>query len=98
VTPLPATAGSVLGWDNSLIHWGGRALESATFPRVSIGVEFMAARATPRAWEMPVFNLQLPDFAARLRAVGQSILHYEKFETAMKKYCGLASKLAAWQS
>jgi Phytanoyl-CoA dioxygenase (PhyH) len=98
VTPLAAAAGSVLGWNNSLIHWGGRALEAATFPRISIGVEFMAARATPRTWEIPVFNLKLPDFATRLRAVGQSILYYEKFETAMKKYCGLASKLAEWKS
>jgi hypothetical protein len=98
VTPLPATAGSVLGWNNSLIHWGGRALESATFPRISVGVEFMSKRANPRSWEKPVFDMQLPDFATRVRAIGQSILYYEKFETAIRKYCGLASKLVEWKN
>jgi hypothetical protein len=34
VTPLP---GSILGWNDSLIHWGGRALESAAFPRIPRG-------------------------------------------------------------
>jgi Phytanoyl-CoA dioxygenase (PhyH) len=98
VTPLPAAAGSVLGWNNSLIHWGGRALESTTFPRISIGVEFMAKRAKPRSWETPVFDLQLPDFATRIRAIGRSILYYEEFETAMRKYCGLATNLVEWKN
>ena len=93
VIPLPATVGSVLGWNNSLIHWGGRALEPAAPPRISIGVEFMSKGARPRSWEMPVFDLKLPDLATRLRVIGQSISHYEKFEPVMRKYCGLAAKL-----
>jgi hypothetical protein len=93
VIPLPATVGSVLGWNNSLIHWGGRALEPAASPRISIGVEFMSKGASPRSWEMPFFDLKLPDLATRLRVIGQSISHYEKFEPAMRKYCGLAAKL-----
>jgi len=93
VTPLPATAGSALGWNNSLIHWGGRASGAAAFPRISIGVEFMSKRASPRSWETPVFDLHLPDFASRLRAIGQSILYYKKFETKMQKYSVLDSKL-----
>jgi len=98
VTPLPAPAGSILGWNNGLIHWGGRALESATVPRISIGVEFMSERARPRSGEMPVLDLKLPDFPTRLRLIGQSILYYEKFETGMRKYCGLAAKLVERKS
>jgi Phytanoyl-CoA dioxygenase (PhyH) len=98
VTPLPALAGSILGWNNSLIHWGGRALESTTFPRISIGVEFMSERARPRSWEMPVCDFKLPDFPTRLRMIGQSILYYEKLETAVRKYCRLATKLFEWKS
>jgi hypothetical protein len=97
VTPLPTAAGSVLGWNNSLIHWGGRALEPATFPRISIGVEFWSKRGKPRRWETPVFDLQLLDFATRIRAIGQSILAYEQHETAMRKYCGLATNLVEWR-
>jgi hypothetical protein len=98
VTPLPASAGSVLGWNNSLIHWGGRASESAAVPRVSIGLEFMSKEAKPRSWETPVFDLKLPDFVTRIRAIGQSILYYEKFETPMRKYVGLATKLSEWKN
>jgi hypothetical protein len=98
VVPLPATAGSALGWNNSVIHWGGRALATATFPRISIGVEFMSKRARPRKWETPVVDLELPDFSTRLRAIGQSVLHYTKYETATRKYCGLATKLVEWNS
>jgi hypothetical protein len=87
-----------LGWNNSVIHWGGRALATATFPRISIGVEFMSKRARPRKWETPVFDLDLPDFSTRLRAIGQSVLHYTKYETATRKYCGLATKLVEWNS
>jgi Phytanoyl-CoA dioxygenase (PhyH) len=90
---LPATVGSVLGWNNSLIHWGGRALEPTAPPRISIGVEFMSKGARPRSWEVPTFDLQLPDLATRLRVIGQSIFHYETFEPMMRKYCGLAAKL-----
>jgi hypothetical protein len=93
VIPVPATVGSVLGWNNSLIHWGGRALEPTAFPRISIGVEFMSKEARARSWELPVFDLNLPDLATRLRVIGQSIFHYEKFEPVMRKYCGLAAKL-----
>ena len=98
VTPLPAVAGSILGWNNSLIHWGGRALEQSAFPRISIGVEFMSKQSKPRNWETPVFDLKLPDFAARIRAIGQSVRYYAKFETAMLKYCELATKLCEWNS
>ena len=97
VIPLPATAGSVLGWNNGLIHWGGRALEPTAFPRISIAAEFMSERATPRSGETPVFDLKLPDFATRLRVIGNSILQYENLPV-MRKYCGLATKLIEWKS
>ena len=41
VTPLPATPGSVLGWNNRLIHWGGRAIKSEVRARVSVAAEFL---------------------------------------------------------
>ena len=58
----------------------------------------MSKGARPRSWETPVFDLELPDLAARLRAIGQSISRYKKFEPVMRKYCGLAAKLVEWKS
>jgi phytanoyl-CoA dioxygenase PhyH len=97
VIPVPATVGSVLGWNNRLIHWGGRALEPSAFPRLSVAAEFMSVRATPRNGETPVFDLALPDFATRLRVIGQSMLRYENLPV-IQKYRGLATKLIDWKS
>jgi hypothetical protein len=98
VTPLPAAVGSVLGWNNRLIHWGGRATEPAACPRISIAAEFLHARAKPHRAELPVFDANLPDFPVRLRVIGQAILAYEKFEPLMWRYRGLATKLIEWAS
>ncbi len=96
VTPLPARAGSVLGWNNRLIHWGGRAAEVATHPRLSIAAEFLHEGTKPRRSELPVFDNNLPGFAVRLRVIGQAVLSYEKFEPGMRRYRGLATKLVEW--
>lgn len=92
-TPLPAACGSLLGWNNSVIHWGGRALEFTASPRVSIAAEFLSEGTIPGSGETPVFDAMLPDFADRLRVIGQAILAYDKFEPLMRKYRDLATKL-----
>jgi Phytanoyl-CoA dioxygenase (PhyH) len=96
VTPLPAAPGSVLGWNHRLIHWGGRAMESAACPRISIAAEFLPQGTRPESWEIPVFDSTLPDFAVRLRVISQAILAYEKFELAMRRFHDLATKLIEW--
>jgi hypothetical protein len=97
VTPLPARAGSILGWNNRLIHWGGRATDMATGPRLSIAAEFLHKATRPRHSELPVFDNSLPGFAVRLLVIGQAILSYEKFEPQMRRYRGLATKLVEWE-
>jgi hypothetical protein len=96
VTPLPANVGSVLGWNNRLIHWGGRATELAACPRISIAAEFLHERTRPHRGELPVFGVTSPDFPTRLRVIGQAILKYEKFEPLMRRYRDLASNLIDW--
>jgi hypothetical protein len=93
VTPLPAAVGSVLGWNNRLIHWGGRATELATCPRISIAAEFLHARTRPHRSELPVYGVTVPDFPTRLRVIGRAIQKYEKFEPLMRRYRDLAAKL-----
>jgi hypothetical protein len=98
VIPLPAARGSVLGWNNRLIHWGGRAMNSAASPRISIAAEFLHETTTPHRSELPVFDVNLPEFSTRLRVIGQAILVYEKFEPGMRRYRDLATKLLEWES
>ena len=96
VTPLPAPAGSVMGWNNRLIHWGGRATTESAGLRISVAAEFLGVGTKPRSSELPVLGLQIPDFRARLRIIGQAILAYEKFEPSMIRYSGIAKRLIDW--
>ena len=98
VTPLPSAVGSVLGWNNRLIHWGGRPTQSASCPRISIAAEFIGKTTRPRRGELPTFDATLPDFRARIRVIGQAISAYEKFEPAMWRYRDLAKQLVEWAS
>jgi hypothetical protein len=96
VRPLPAEVGSVLGWNNCLIHWGGAATELATNPRISIAAEFLREGTKPHRSHLPVLDSEPPSFAIRLQIIGQAILAYKKFEPLMKRYEGLAVRLIAW--
>ena len=96
MTPLPALPGSILGWNNRLIHWGGRVSEPAEGVRVSIAAEFLPAATRPAKSEMPLMGAEVPDFSTRIGIIAQAILAYEKFEPLMRKYRGLATRLADW--
>ena len=98
VTPLPALPGSILGWNNRLIHWGGRASEPADGVRVSIAAEFLPVVTRPGKSELPLVGVEVPDFSTRIRIIAQAILAYEKFEPLMRRYRGLATRLAGWAS
>jgi len=98
VTPLPAAAGSVLGWSHRVIHWGGAATDLAAGPRISLAADFLHEKSTPGSDELPVFDANLPPFPVRLRVIGKSIHDYEKFEPLMQKYAGLVTKLIEWGS
>jgi hypothetical protein len=98
VTPLPSSAGSVLGWNNSLVHWGGRTVQCDAYPRISIASHFLPDGTKPKSHEAPGFDENLPTFSARLRLIGQALRSYEKFEPLMRRYRGLATKLVEWDS
>jgi hypothetical protein len=90
---LPARAGSMLGWDHNLIHWGSMSHGSTT-PRVSIGVEFLATHVTPSDYERPLLDsASLPTFPQRLHMIAKGILEYKKFEPLMVRYGELAERL-----
>jgi len=52
---LPAKAGSVLGWPQDLIHWGGQVTDKATESRLSLSLEFQNPAFAPLA--EPLLNI-----------------------------------------
>jgi hypothetical protein len=72
---LPAAAGSVLGWNQALLHWGGRASGRARVPRISVSMELQRGDRPPLA--TPLLDPQAPPaFERRLGLVGHQILQY----------------------
>jgi hypothetical protein len=43
IRALPVKAGEMLGWDATLLHWGGTSSYWAASPRISIGIYFQSA-------------------------------------------------------
>src|SRR5262249_5447257 len=47
VRALPAAAGSVLGWNTEVLHWGSHSAPRARQPRISVALEFQRADVPP---------------------------------------------------
>jgi Phytanoyl-CoA dioxygenase (PhyH) len=89
VRALPAAAGSVLGWNTRILHWGGRSSDQADQPRIAAGIYFhardinlnalayqnneAARKQVPLTFER---SMELP-FDARLAAIGEALKTYE---------------------
>jgi ectoine hydroxylase-related dioxygenase (phytanoyl-CoA dioxygenase family) len=93
VRALPATAGSVLLWNQCLIHWGGRSSVHAGQPRVSLGLELQ--RADARAFDLPLVpSLSMPPLERRLAYIGKSIYTYFGRTALPMSYGDIAVHLA----
>lgn len=42
IRALPTQAGSILGWDQNMLHWGSGSSQWASSPRISIGIYYQA--------------------------------------------------------
>ncbi len=75
IRALPATAGSMLAWNQSVLHWGGRGSRLGTSPRVSAAFEFQ--RGDRPAFNKPLLDpARLPSFGERLGLIGKQALQY----------------------
>jgi hypothetical protein len=75
VRALPAPAGSMVAWNHSIIHWGGRASSRAANPRCSIALMFRRLEEGPAnsAW---IRLHEMPSFQKRLGLVGHYVRVY----------------------
>jgi len=75
IRAVPATAGSLLAWNQNLLHWGGRASRLAAGPRISAAFEFQ--RADRPAFNQPLLDPnRVPAFTERLGLIGKQVLQY----------------------
>ena len=75
IRALPATAGSLLAWNQSILHWGGRGSRLGTTPRISAAFEFQ--RGDKAAFNRPLLDpARLPSFNERLGLIGKQALQY----------------------
>jgi hypothetical protein len=91
---LPAKAGSILGWDYTLIHWGSKCGWPG-HPRISIAVTFIASDTEPTTREPPLLDGSgtPPNFAQRLHLIGKGIQTYQRREPLMIRYQEIAQRL-----
>ncbi len=92
IRALPATAGSLLAWNQSVLHWGGRGSRLGGAPRISAAFEFQ--RADRPAFNSPLLDpSRLPTFAERLGLIGKQVLQYRHMYPLTDDVAAIASSL-----
>lgn len=92
---LPVRAGSFLGWDHDVIHWGASCSINAE-PRISMSVVFLRENIAPLADEVPLLDQRsVPDFAQRLFAIAKALTYYDVHVLALSRFGDLAARLVA---
>lgn len=76
IRALPALPGSILAWNQQVLHWGARGSQRETNPRISVAVEFQAADIPPFRQPLSAPN-SIPDFGLRLALIAKQILQYQ---------------------
>lgn len=75
VKALPVPAGSVIGWNQSVFHWGSSNSREAEAPRISFAMELRPlsqTREIPFMMKSDVF----PNFEERIRLVAMQFVNY----------------------
>ncbi len=91
---LPAEAGSILGWDFDVFHWGGR-VGAPGGERRSMSLEFLASDEPPCADEIPLIDPRgpLPSFDTRLYVIAEALQNYAAREASLRRFRALAPHL-----
>jgi hypothetical protein len=76
IRALPAAAGTILCWNQAVLHWGSQCSDSEKTPRISIALEFQSSNVEP--YNQPLMDPQtIPTFEFRLKLVAKQILQYQ---------------------
>lgn len=77
IRALPAQAGSVLAWNQYVMHWGSRCSQFAEAPRISTGIYFQSD-VEPYVYKPVKFDQALP-FERRLAFIASNMLNYHQY-------------------
>lgn len=92
IRALPATAGSMLAWNQAVLHWGARGSRMATSPRISAAFEFQ--RADIRPFNNPLLDpSRMPTFHERLGLIGKQVLQYRHMYPLSDEVAAIAASL-----
>lgn len=93
IRALPVNAGTLLLWNQRVVHWGGTSSTRATDPRISLAIEFQRA-------DVPPFNspiLKTPEallpFDIRLMLIAKQITQYHHMYRVSDELAALAKGL-----
>ena len=76
IRALPAQAGSVLCWNQAILHWGSHSSTRETLPRISVAFEFQSGQVPPFNEPLTKPN-EIPSFAFRMQLIGKQIVQYK---------------------
>lgn len=76
IRALPAAAGSILCWNQAVLHWGSQCSERELEPRISVALEFQSGDVAP--YNQPVMDPKyIPTFNSRLKLIAKQIIQYQ---------------------
>ena len=93
IRALPVSAGSILMWNQRVIHWGGTASPRAREPRISLAIEFQRADERPYNEPLLYFPDELIPFNLRLMLIAKQFLQYTHMYPISDELKRLAEKL-----
>lgn len=92
IRALPATAGSMLAWNQAVLHWGGRASRLGSSARISAAFEFQRGDRTP--FNRPLLDPgRVPPFTERLGLIGKQVLQYRHMYPLAEEVAAIATSL-----
>lgn len=92
IRALPATAGSLLAWNQAVLHWGSRGSRLGTAPRISAAFEFQRGDRAP--FNSPLLDPdRVPNFAERLGLIGKQVLQYRHMYPLSEDVAAVATTL-----
>lgn len=78
IRALPAAPGTVLLWNQRILHWGGVSSRRATVPRISLAMEFQRGDESP--YREPLLDPnELPPFELRVKLITHLLAKYRPF-------------------
>lgn len=92
IRALPATAGSLLAWNQAVLHWGSRGSRLGKAARISAAFEFQRGDRAP--FNSPLLDpARVPTFSERLGLIGKQVLQYRHMYPLSDEVAAVASTL-----